>query len=116
VEDNDVAQRFMRTVLERKGYDVRIAPSGQDAIDAVAIAPFDLILMDIQMPEMDGLECTRRLRRIATCKTVPIVACTANTAYEVRASCVEAGMDDFLSKPVQTSELVEVVGKYVAAR
>ena len=116
VEDNDVAQRFMRTVLERKGYDVCIASSGQAAIDAVAGVPFDLILMDIQMPEMDGLECTRRLRMLPICRTVPIVACTANTAYEVRASCVDAGMDDFLSKPVQTSELVEVVGKYVAAR
>jgi CheY-like chemotaxis protein len=116
VEDNDVAQRFMRTVLERKGYDVRIAPSGQDALDAVATTPFDLILMDIQMPEMDGLECTRRLRQLPKCKTVPIIACTANTAYEVRSSCVDAGMDDFLSKPVHTSELVEVVGKYVAVR
>ena len=116
VEDNDVAQRFMRTVLERKGYDVRVAPSGPDAIDAVTAAPFDLILMDIQMPDMDGLECTRRIRRLPAGKTVPIVACTANTAYEVRASCVEAGMNDFLSKPVHTGELVEVVAKYIHTR
>jgi CheY-like chemotaxis protein len=116
VEDNDVAQRFMRTVLERKGYDVRVAGSGQAAIDEVATTPFDLILMDIQMPEMDGLECTVEVRKLPMGKTVPIVACTANTSYEVRASCVEAGMDDFLSKPVQTTELLEVVGKYIAVR
>jgi len=116
VEDNDVAQRFMRTVLERKGYDVVVAPSGQAAIDAVTTAPFDLILMDVQMPEMDGLECSRRLRRLPAGRTVPIVACTANTAYEVRSSCIESGMNDFLAKPVHTVELVEIVGKYIAAR
>ena len=116
VEDNDVAQRFMRTVLERKGYDVRVAPSGLAAIDAVNAAPFDLILMDVQMPEMDGLECTRLLRALPGGRTVPIVACTANTAFEVRSSCIDAGMDDFLSKPVHTMELVEIVAKYVVAR
>lgn len=116
VEDNDVAQRFMRTVLERKGYDVRIAPSGADAIEAVLTTPFDLILMDVQMPEMDGLECTRRIRQMPGGRGVPIVACTANTAFEVRNSCLEAGMDDFLSKPVHTVELVEIVAKYIAAR
>ncbi|MFN0101225.1 MAG: response regulator [Bryobacteraceae bacterium] len=114
VEDNDVAQRFMRTVLERKGYDVCVAPSGVAAIEAVAAAPFDLILMDVQMPEMDGLECTRRVRLLPGGRSVPIVACTANTAYEVRSSCMEAGMDDFLSKPVHIAELVEIVAKYLA--
>ncbi len=116
VEDNDVAQRFMRTVLERKGYQVRVAASGFEAIDAVNAAPFDLILMDIQMPEMDGIECTRRIRRLAAGKSVPIVACTANTAFEVRNACIDAGMDDFLSKPVHTAELIEIVGKFVSPR
>jgi CheY-like chemotaxis protein len=116
VEDNDVAQRFMRTVLERKGYDVRVAASGFEAIDAVNAAPFDLILMDIQMPEMDGVECTRRIRRLPAGKSVPIVACTANTAFEVRNACIDAGMDDFLSKPVHTAELIEIVGKFVTPR
>jgi CheY-like chemotaxis protein len=116
VEDNEVAQRFMRTVLERKGYDVRIAASGLAAIEAVKSAPFDLILMDVQMPEMDGLECTRHLRRLPAGASVPIVACTANTAYEVRSSCMEAGMDDFLSKPVHTVELVEIVTKFIHSR
>ena len=115
VEDNDVAQRFMRTVLERKGFDVCVAPSGKDAITAVNSSTFDLILMDVQMPEMDGLECTRILRRLPAARTIPIVACTANTASEVRSSCIESGMDDFLSKPVHTSELLEIVTKYVAA-
>lgn len=114
VEDNDVAQRFMRTVLERKGYDVRIASSGAEAVNAVNSAPFDLILMDVQMPEMDGLECTRLIRKLPAGQAVPIVACTANTAYEVRHECMEAGMDDFLSKPVHTMELVEVVKKYIS--
>lgn len=116
VEDNDVAQRFMRTVLERKGYDVRIAPSGFDAIEAVSIHEFDLVIMDVQMPEMDGLECTRQIRLLPHGKSVPIVACTANTAFEVRNSCLESGMDDFLSKPVHTSELIEITARYLAGR
>jgi len=116
VEDNEVAQRFMRTVLERKGYDVHVAPSGKAALEAIGVALFDLVLMDVQMPEMDGLECTRRLRAQPGGKTVPIVACTANTAYEVRTSCLEAGMNDFLSKPVHTAELVEIVTRNLAAR
>lgn len=116
VEDNDVAQRFMRTVLERKGYDVRIAPSGPDAIEAVSLHQFDLVIMDVQMPEMDGLECTRHIRLLPRGKSVPIIACTANTAFEVRNSCLESGMDDFLSKPVHTAELIEIVARYLAAR
>lgn len=116
VEDNDVAQRFMRTVLERKGYDVSVASSGSEAINAVKTTPFDLILMDVQMPEMDGLECARRIRNLRSGAGVPIVACTANTAFEVRNSCIDAGMDDFLSKPVHTADLVEVVNRYVSAR
>jgi len=116
VEDNDVAQRFMKTVLERKGYDVRIAAGGHAAVDAVTNGFFDVIVMDVQMPEMDGLECTRRIRRLPSGKTVPVIACTANTAFEVRNSCIEAGMDDFLSKPVHTAELLDVVARYVEAR
>jgi two-component system, sensor histidine kinase len=116
VEDNEVAQRFMTTVLERKGYRVRVAPSGPDAIHAVSEENFDLVLMDIQMPEMDGMEATRRIRALANGAGLPIVACTANTASEVRNACINAGMDDFLSKPVHTTELVAVVSKYLALK
>lgn len=116
VEDNEVAQRFMSTVLERKGYRVRVAPSGPDALDAVGTESFDLVLMDVQMPGMDGIETTRRIRQLPGGKFVPIVACTANTSSETRASCADAGMDDFLSKPVHTSELVEIASKFIAMR
>lgn len=114
VEDNDVAQRFMRTVLERKGYHVHVAGSGPAAIDAVMEKHHDVVLMDVQMPGMDGLEATRRIRRLTNGRTIPIIACTANTAPEVRQSCVEAGMDDFLSKPVLTGEIIELISKYTA--
>jgi CheY-like chemotaxis protein len=116
VEDNEVAQRFMTTVLERKGYRVRVAPTGPEAIDAVATETFDLVLMDIQMPGMDGIETTRRIRHLPGGKFVPIVACTANTSSETRNSCADAGMNDFLAKPVHTGELVEIAGKYIATR
>ncbi|MBM3784920.1 MAG: response regulator [Acidobacteria bacterium] len=116
VEDNDIAQRFMRTVLERKGYRVRIAGSGHAALKAVNDERFDLVIMDVQMPEMDGLEATRRLRSLPAGQHVPIIACTANTSAEVRTSCAELGMDDFLAKPVHTAELVEVVAKHALRR
>jgi CheY-like chemotaxis protein len=116
VEDNEVAQRFMCTVLERKGYEVHVASSGEDAVAAVGDCIFDLILMDVQMPGMDGMEATRMIRRMRDGKNAPIVACTANNSPEVRNLCIASGMDDFLSKPVHTAELVEIVGKYLSAR
>lgn len=116
VEDNEVAQRFMTTALERKGYRVRVAPAGPDAIDAIATETFDLVLMDVQMPGMDGIETTRRIRNLPGGRFVPIAACTANTSSEVRNSCADAGMNDFLSKPVHTAELIEIASKYVAMR
>lgn len=116
VEDNSVAQRFMRTVLERKGFSVAVAESGPAALEAFTTAPYDLVLMDVQMPAMDGLECTRLLRKLPGGDRVPIVACTANTSYEVRSACIDAGMDDFLSKPVQTAELLEIVHRRLETR
>lgn len=115
VEDNTVAQRFMKTLLERRGYGVLIASNGYEALDA-ASRPIDLILMDLQMPGIDGLETTRRLRQMAHMQTIPIIACTANPSSEVRADCTEAGMNDFLSKPVNSAELFLVLERHSRVR
>jgi CheY-like chemotaxis protein len=116
VEDNSVAQRFMTTLLERRGYVVTLAPDGMAALGAVARQHFDLVLMDLQMPGIDGIETTRRMRQTESAATVPIIACTANPSSEVRADCTAAGMNDFLSKPVNSAELFTVLDRYAGMR
>lgn len=112
VEDNAVAQRFMKTLLERRGYQVTLAPDGLSAVRKAATVRFDLVLMDLQMPGIDGIETTRRMRQIDAAAAVPIIACTANPSSEVRAECSAAGMDDFLSKPVNPEELFTVLERH----
>jgi len=112
VEDNAVAQRFMITLLERRGYTVTLAPDGMSALRKAATGRFDLVLMDLQMPGIDGIETTRRLRQTESAATVPIIACTANPSSEVRAECTAAGMDDFLAKPVNAQELFTVLERH----
>jgi two-component system, sensor histidine kinase len=116
VEDNSVAQRFMTTLLERRGYTVTLAPDGLAALEHAALQHFDLILMDLQMPGIDGIETTRRLRQTDAAATVPIIACTANPSSEVRAECTAAGMNDFLSKPVNSAELFTVLERHGGLR
>lgn len=112
VEDNSVAQRFMTTLLERRGYAVTLAPDGMAALQMAEHQNFDLVLMDLQMPGIDGIETARRMRQMASAATVPIIACTANPSSEVRADCTAAGMNDFLSKPVNSAELFTVLERY----
>ena len=112
VEDNAIAQRFMRTLLERRGFVVTVAPDGESAIEAVMRDTFHLILMDLQMPGIDGLETTRRIRQLPATATVPIIACTANPSSEVWADCTAVGMNDFLSKPVSKGELFTVLDRH----
>lgn len=116
VEDNSVAQRFMTTLLERRGYAVTLAPDGLAALDEAGRQQFDLILMDLQMPGIDGIETARRLRQTESAATVPIIACTANPSSEVRADCTAAGMNDFLSKPVNSAELFTVLERHGGLR
>jgi len=116
VEDNSVAQRFMKTLLERRGFDVTIAPHGEAALNAAQNATFHVVLMDLQMPGIDGLETTRRMRQIPSMAAVPIIACTANPSSEVWADCTAAGMNDFLSKPVSKSELFTVLDRHSATK
>ena len=114
VEDNAVNQILAEEVLRDAGYRVGVAGDGLEALEAVAREPWDLILMDVQMPQLDGFEATRRLR--AQGLAVPIVAMTANAMAGDRERCLAAGMDDYLSKPLDLDELVARVGRWYAQR
>ena len=105
-EDNNVNQQIALLVLESMGYRADVASNGLEAVEAVATLPYDLVLMDVQMPEIDGLEATRRIRASGTAAArVHIVAMTANAMQGDREACLAAGMNGYLSKPIRPEEL-----------
>ena len=112
VEDNDINQLIARGLLEQLGAAVSVAANGRLALDALQAAgpgAFDLVLMDLQMPVMDGLEATRQLRREPRFRSLPIVAMTAHAMAEQRRQCREAGMDDHIAKPIVPEQLAETI-------
>jgi CheY-like chemotaxis protein len=105
-EDNPVNQRVATLILQRMGYRADVAANGREAVEAVARRRYDLVLMDVQMPEMDGLQATREICARAQPGARPrIVAMTANASTADRDLCLGAGMDDFLPKPVRQADL-----------
>ncbi len=116
-EDNPVNQRVIKGLVERKGFSTKIVANGIEAVSAVRESFFDLILMDVQMPQMDGLEATVEIRRIEPelGRRHTIVAMTANAMTRDRDRCIDAGMDDYLSKPIQISRLNEILGRLLPA-
>ena len=113
VEDNPVGMRVLKHSLERRRVKVDGAASGREAIAAAQGNRYDLILMDLQMPEMDGLEATEQIRRLSGYQNVPIVALTADSSDELRARCRREGMQGFISKPVEPAELWAIVSKFL---
>jgi len=109
-EDNTVNQQIATLVLESLGYRADVASNGLEAVEAVERLPYDLVLMDVQMPEMDGLEATRQIRARPAPpergdRPIRIVAMTANAMQGDREACMAAGMDDYLAKPIRPEEL-----------
>lgn len=115
-EDNIVNQKVARRLLEKSGFTVDVVENGKEALEAVQKNEYGLVLMDIQMPEMDGLEATVAIRDMEkkTGKRVPIVALTANNSKGIKERCFEAGMDEFLSKPIDLPAFLEIVEKILS--
>jgi CheY-like chemotaxis protein len=116
VEDHPVNARVAERLLQKQGYDVTVATNGRAACKAFAAGSFQLILMDIQMPEMDGWEAAQQIRTLETASGLtrtPIIALTASAMEEDRQRSINAGMDDFLTKPLQPAHLTAVVDRWM---
>jgi len=117
VEDNKVNQKLATGVLGKLGCQVFVAENGAQAIAAFAADEFDIVLMDVEMPEMDGIEATKEIRRLGqgAKQRVPIVAMTAHAMVGDRERCMEAGMDDYLSKPVRMDSIEAMLLKFLVS-
>jgi PAS domain S-box-containing protein len=116
VEDNPTNQQVAQAVLEGAGIHVEIAADGEEALAALQRAPYDAVLMDIQMPRMDGYEATRRIRREPRFSSLPVIAMTAHAMKGDDEKCLAAGMDDYIAKPIQQDRLFHTLWKAVKDR
>ena len=117
VEDNLINQKVLASQLEKLGYACDVESNGQEALNALKRREYGLILMDCQMPVMDGLEATRRIRMAegGTGKRIPIVAITAHAIEGDKEACINAGMDDYLTKPTKQKPLADIVARWIGA-
>lgn len=113
VEDDPLNQNLICRMLEKHGLKGTVAADGASAVERVERESWDLILMDCQLPGIDGFEATRLIRAGQKGRRIPIVALTANSETEVRIACANAGMDDFLAKPVRRAELHATLKKWL---
>jgi len=116
VEDNGINQQIARELLEGAGAEVRLASNGRDALDILQSTgpePYDAVLMDLQMPEMGGLEATRRLRADARFGSLPIIAMTAHALPDEHRQCLDAGMVDHISKPLEPALVLQTIARWI---
>jgi two-component system, sensor histidine kinase and response regulator len=115
-EDNLNNQQVALNLLAKQGHSVVVVADGREAIEAVERESFDLVLMDIQMPDMDGFEATERIRarEKVTNARIPIIAMTAHAMTGDREKCLAAGMEAYISKPIRRAELIEVITSVTA--
>jgi CheY-like chemotaxis protein/HPt (histidine-containing phosphotransfer) domain-containing protein len=117
VEDNELNQIIAQKLLASSGLALKVAGNGREALERLATQTFDLVLMDCQMPEMDGFEATERIRALEreTGRHLPVIAMTASALSEDRDRCLQAGMDDYLSKPIARQGLLRMIEKWLPA-
>ena len=111
VDDHPVNKHLLKIVLEKKGFDVKVAEDGIDAVNSVKQNDFDLIFMDVQMPILDGYEATKKLREMGY--KMPIIACTAGSQENEKEIAHSFGMNDVLSKPFTKEDLKIILDKYL---
>jgi CheY-like chemotaxis protein len=114
VEDNVVNQKVVTALLMKRGYKVEVASDGEEALRSIEIEQPSLVLMDVQMPVLDGLEATRRIRRDSRYRDLPIVAMTAHAMNGDRERCLRAGMNDYVAKPVHPDHLLKTVETFLS--
>ena len=115
VEDSSVIQNLVKKIFIQLDYDVVPARNGKEGLEKLKKADFDVILMDINMPVMDGMECTRQIRKLKNKKgSIPIIAITGNSRNYTWEEFEEAGISKYLQKPLDFDELVEIVNSYVS--
>lgn len=112
-EDNAINQKVIERMVQKLGYRVNLVSNGREAVDALARESYGLIFMDCQMPEMDGFEACREIRKRDGSVRVPIIAITANAMKGDRERCLAAGMDDYVSKPFKQDDLRNVIQRWM---
>ena len=112
VEDNPVNATVLAAICKKIGFKTTITENGEQGVEVALKQPFDTILMDLQMPVMDGFEATKKLRQAGV--STPIIAVSANTDHNARLRCFTVGMDDFLSKPIKKNILSKVINHYLS--
>jgi CheY-like chemotaxis protein len=111
-EDNRINQKLVKAILAKACYKVDIVENGRDAVEKVKQIPYDLVLMDIQMPEMDGMQAAQLIRQEGF-SDLPIIALTANAYEKDKEKCLKCGMSDFMTKPIKQAELLGTIYKWL---
>ena len=114
VEDNEMNRDMLSRRLKRKGFEVVMATDGQAGLEMASTATPDLILMDLSLPVMDGWEATRRIKADAATQSIPVIALTAHAMAGDEQKALDAGCDDYDSKPVNLNRLLEKIGKFLS--
>lgn len=116
VEDNDMSRDMLTRRLSRRGFEVMTASTGSEALECARTAQPDLVLMDVNLPVMDGLKVTRALKGDLSTASIPVIALTAYALAEDRERCLDAGCAEFQSKPIDFERLVQAIGRVAQAR